>query len=118
MSEGMAVIEFPFGVMCLKFDVHVASADAPILLGLPHMDLLGIYFNNLDDRLVHPESGHSITTIRLVGHAFVQRNPHIKCHFTNIELCRLRRHFGYPSTDKPYHLLECVDVDSINDDAR
>lgn len=69
------------------------------------MDRLGIYFNNLDDRLVHPDSEQSALTTRQFVHAFVQWNPHIVCHYTDVELPLLHRRFGDPSFDKLHKLL-------------
>lgn len=58
MSEGTATIEFPLGDMWPEFDVLVVLADVLILHGLRHMDRLGIYFENFNNVLVHPATGH------------------------------------------------------------
>lgn len=62
----------------------VVKADVPVLLGLPQMDLLGIYLNNLENRLMPAAYRQSVPMTLLFGHAFLQWNPHIACHFTTI----------------------------------
>lgn len=59
-----------------------------------------MYFNNVTNQLVHPESGYSATTVLFRGHAYVKWDPHIQTYFTTKELHRLHRRFGDPSTDK------------------
>lgn len=117
-SKGTANISFPLGDLWLSFDVHIVTADVPILLGLPHMDELGIYFNNLTDEIVHTASGQSIKAIRKFGHAFIQWNPFLSCHFTKVELRRLHRRFGHPHVDKLINLLERSEVDSVTPETR
>lgn len=116
MSKGMAIIDFPPGDICLSFDVHIASADVQILLGLPHMDRLGICFKKLDDLVVHPESSKSSWTFRLFGDAIVQRNPHILCTLRMSNFVLYIVILDTPSAEKLFILLDRAEADSINAD--
>lgn len=58
---------FTFGEWWFSFDVHIVTADFPLLLGMTDMDRPGIYFNNLEDLLVHPSSGKKVSTTLLFG---------------------------------------------------
>lgn len=49
------------------FDVHVVSADGAIFLRLAAIDLLGLYFNNIDDSLTCSESSDSSPTVCWFG---------------------------------------------------
>lgn len=71
IPEGTSTIEFTIGDMWLEFDVHVASADVLIFLGLPHMGHPGKYFDNLNDFVGHPATGQKKSTTRKFGHTFV-----------------------------------------------
>lgn len=118
MSENTALTEFLLGDMWLKIDVQFLLADVLIILQLPPMHLIGICFNNLDDQPICSTSRQSVSAICLFGHAFVQRDLHVICHFSTVKLQHLHRRFGHPSTEKLYPVLERTDVDSINADTR
>lgn len=64
ISKGTACINFPMGNMWLSFEIHIITADIPIILGIQDMDRLGLYFNNLSNNVIHPASGFSIPTVR------------------------------------------------------
>jgi hypothetical protein len=64
-SIGSVRIQTPIG----NVEFHVVQADTPFLLCLADMDALGVYYNNLSDRLVTPEK--SIPVIRRFGHPFL-----------------------------------------------
>lgn len=57
MSDGNALVEFLLGDRWLHLEVYVGSTDITILLELPYMEKLALYFKNLDNRLVHAPLG-------------------------------------------------------------
>ena len=50
-SIGSVTIKTPIG----KIEFHVLEADTPFLLCIDDMDVLGVYYNNVDNMLVTPE---------------------------------------------------------------
>lgn len=95
-------------------DVHVVTADVSLLLELPDMDRLGIFFNNLEDLLVNALYEKTVSTTCLFGHAFIRWKPHMNCHFTELELRGIHRRFGHSSTQKLYKLLNRAALDAVH----
>lgn len=57
MSKVLAQICFPAEDIWLHFDSNVAEADVTMLIRIKDMNCIGVYFNNLTNRLHHPKSG-------------------------------------------------------------
>lgn len=68
------------------------------------MDDMGIYLDNLSNLIHHPKSGRCIPVIRKFGNSFVTWNPFRECFFSELQLRRLHRRFGHPSTEKLLNL--------------
>jgi hypothetical protein len=121
-SIGSVRIQTPIG----NVEFHVVQTDTPFLLCLADMDALGVYYNNLSDRLVTPEK--SIPVIRCFRHPFLfwedsleplisesfAQNP---CLLTAAELNRLHRRFGYPAADRLHKLLERAGHENVHKQA-
>ena len=71
-SVGRARVKFPINGIVLEFSLHVIEDNVPILLSLADMDRLGIYFNNLTNRLIHCASKESTFVQRAYGHPFIR----------------------------------------------
>lgn len=114
-SQSTALISFPIGSIAITFAVHILKeADVLLITGTEDMDHWGIYYNNISDRLIHPETGQFAHVVREGQHAFVTWNPPTKCYYTTSELKRLRRCFGYPNTNKLMNLLGKADLDAVD----
>lgn len=101
---------FSINGILLDFEIHIIEDDLPILLSLADMDRLGIYFNNLTNRLVHHHSKQFTIVKRLFGHPFIQWDPLQQAVFRYTELKRLHKRFGHPHGDKLYNLLKRADL--------
>lgn len=113
-SCGVANIAIPVGNLWVAFNTHIVDADVPTLLCIDDMDRLGLFYNNLTNKLIHPASGAHSDVVRVQGHPFIQWNERIETHFTHAELQRLHRRFGHPHVDKLYNLLKRSEVSNVN----
>jgi hypothetical protein len=111
-SVGSAKVSTPIGQVVF----HIMDAKTPFLLCLTDMDKLGVYFNNLENKLVTPK-GHAVPVVRRFGHPFLLWNDSLQsfiiesfnytsCYLTNTELQRLHRRFGHPSVARLQKVLE------------
>lgn len=100
------------------FKIHIVEADVPILLSIDDMGRLGIYLNNLTNKLEHPKSGEKADITRTHGHPFVLWNTTIRCFFPDMGLKRLHRRFGHPSTDKLMNLLRRSGLNDVDANTR
>lgn len=114
VSEGTAEVSFPFNKLCFKISMHIVPEDVQLLLSLADMDLLGIFYNNIEDKLFHNASGESITVTRFYDHPFLHSNPVLQCLFAEKELRRLHHRFGHPKADKLHHLLKRSELESVD----
>lgn len=117
-SLGRAAIDFPLGPIWTTIEIYILPRFIPILLSLRDMDKLGVYFDNIDNLLVHKQSNMSQTVERHFGHAVINWNPHLQCAFTEAQLRRLHRRFGHPSANKLVNLLEKSDTDEATQETR
>lgn len=117
-SSGVAIILFPIGQLWFSFEAHIVDADVPILLCIDNMDSPGIYLDNLRNLLIHPASNQNAVVTRTNGHPFVHWNAHLKCMLTSVELRRLHRRFGHPSTYKLINLLERSEIQHLGPETR
>ena len=118
-SKGTALLRIPFGSTIFEVDVHILpDTDVPILLSLQDMDSLGIYFDNLTNRLHHKVSNEYESIERFYGHPFYKWSNMMQCFYTESELRRLHRRFGHPGTDKLFNLLKEADVQAVSPKTR
>jgi hypothetical protein len=94
-SIGSIRVDMPIGTA--KF--HVVDADTPFLLCLQDMDKMGVYYNNISDRIVHP--GGSYPIVRRFSHPFVVWDAQTAiAYLTEPELRQLHRRFGHPAVER------------------
>ena len=123
-SIGSVKIDTPVGTV----QFHIVDSHTPFLLCLRDLDRLKVYFDNLQNALVGPSPGQKTPVIRRFGHPFLvwdlfytallydsfNANP---CFLTDVELRRLHRRFGHPSSTRLHRLLtragHDTDVDTI-----
>ena len=117
-SVGRARVKFPIKNIMLEFSVQIVDDDLPILLLLADMDRLGIFFNNLQNHLIHHHSKERTINSRFFGHPFIRWDPLQQCFFTYTELKRLHKRFGHPHTDKLYNLLQRAGVSNVDSETR
>lgn len=105
-SIGHVDVKLPFG----KVTFHVMPADTPFLLGLADMDRIGVYFDNIDNRLVRKSDSKFHLVARKFGHPFLTfHTPEESMAFhqlTEKELRRLHKRFGHPSTRKLQNVIQ------------
>lgn len=118
ISSGVGNIVSPVGKLWMSFDLNVANADTPILLSIDDMDRLGIYLLNLDNVLVHRNSGETTKITRVNGHPYLQRNTEITSYFTFPEIKRIHRRFGHSHVDKPINGLKRLEISTIKTETR
>lgn len=47
--------QIPIDDVWLSFDINVVDADVPILIHIDYRDRIGVYFNNLTNRIYIPD---------------------------------------------------------------
>jgi hypothetical protein len=109
-----------------EVEFHVILTKTPFLLSLADMDKLGVYFNNLTNRIVTPTG--EVPVVRRFGHSFLLWDTALRsfitesftCNpyfLTSVELRRLHRRFGHPSVSRLKNVLKRaghdVDVDTL-----
>lgn len=80
--------------------MHIIDEDVPILLSLGDMDLMDIFYKNIESKFRHQENGKIATVTCFYEISFLHLHPLMECPFTEAELRRLHRRFGHPKTDK------------------
>lgn len=118
MSLGIAPINFPVGPMWLTCNAHIVDANTPILMSIDDMDLLGIYLNNLQNVLIHAKSGLKAPVNRIRGNPFLWWNTYMSSFLTTVELRRLLRRFGHPSTETLMNILNRAGIEDIGPNTR
>ncbi|KAI0994365.1 hypothetical protein K3495_g13815 [Podosphaera aphanis] len=91
-SLGSIKVQSPVG----EITFHVVKADTPFLPCLKDIDRLGVYFNNLDNKLIQNKISSQTTN----------DIPLMHCFLTDQELRQLHRGFGHPSAHRLYRLLQ------------
>lgn len=97
----------------LQVSMNIIDEGIPLLLSLADMDHIGLFYNNLQDRLIHPASGQFVKVTRFHDRLFLTRNPITSCLFTELELRRLQRRFGHPRPDELYNLLKPSELPDV-----
>ena len=71
-SLGVATISFPLKDQKLSVSIHILDEDLPLLLSLADMDRLQLYYNNVEDKLIHTVTGNSMDISCCFGHPFLK----------------------------------------------
>lgn len=82
------------------------------------MDRLAVYLNNLENTLVHQDTGVKTRINRVMAHPFIQWDTCISCMLSVVDLKRLSRRFEHPITDKLMKLLERSNIADIGPESR
>lgn len=70
-SRSIAMITFLLKHLSFKVKMHIVDDDVPLLLSLAGMNRISIFYNNLKEKLVHPESGEVTTISGFYDHPFL-----------------------------------------------
>ncbi|KAK1914262.1 hypothetical protein P3342_007508 [Pyrenophora teres f. teres] len=110
VSLGDVNVQTPVGM--IKF--AVMPTNTPFLLCLDDMDRHSIYFNNVDNMLVHQSKEYPI--VRKWGHPWLLLNKHETAtqYLTEGELQQLHRRFGHPAAARLYKVLVKAGHDDID----
>ncbi|KAF7578000.1 hypothetical protein PtrM4_022400 [Pyrenophora tritici-repentis] len=110
VSIGDVNVQTPVGV--IRF--AVMPTNTPFLLCLDDMDRHGIYFNNVDNTLVHQSKEYPI--VRKWGHPWLLLNKQETAthYLTEGELQQLHRRFGHPAAARLYKVLVKAGHDDID----
>lgn len=118
-SHGTAPIHFPLGATTVTFQAHILQeVTVPLLIFIDEMKLWGIYFNNIENTLVHTPRDQCINIKREGAHPFILWSLVINCHYTTTELSRLHRRFGHPHAEKLLQLLRKASLDNVTKTTR
>lgn len=112
-SKGIVNITLTFNNLMIKVKMYNIDEDIPLLLSLANMDQADIFYINLYDKLIQPESGEVFSVTRFYPHPFLLWNPFMSCVFTETELRRLHRRFGHANSEKLYNLLKQCELPDI-----
>jgi len=109
-SIGNIDVETPFGII----QFAVMPTNTPFLLYLADIDRHRIYFNNIDNTLVH--QGNNYPVVRKWGHLWLLlSNQEIAVHYlTEKELRQLHRRFGHLAVERLYKVLSKAGHDDID----
>jgi hypothetical protein len=106
-------VETSFGT--IRF--AVMPINTPVLLCLANMDRCGVYFNNINNILVHNGKKHPI--VRKWGHSWFLLDDAeitaVHCHFTETKLRQLYRRFGHPAAERLCRVLARAGYKNINE---
>jgi hypothetical protein len=110
---GTVAVETPFGT--IRF--AVMPINTPFLLCLADMNRCGIYFNNINNTLMHNGKKHPI--VCKWGHLwFLLDNAKITAvyyYFTETELRQLHRRFGHPAAERFCRVLARARYENVNE---
>jgi hypothetical protein len=106
-------VETPFGT--IRF--AVMPINTPFLLCLANMDRCGVYFNNINNTLMH--NGKEYSIVRKWGHPwFLLGNAEttaVYYHLTETELRQLHRRFGHSAAERFCRVLARAGYEDINE---
>jgi hypothetical protein len=110
---GTVAVETPFGT--IRF--AVMPINISFLLCLTNMDRCGVYFNNINNILVHNGKKHFIVrkwkhSWFLLGDAKITA---VHCHFIETELRQLYRRFGYFAAERFCRVLARAKYENVNE---
>lgn len=55
----MAKVIFLLGLLRLEFEIHAVDADVSVLLFFHGVDRLEVFYNNMNNLLIHPRSNEA-----------------------------------------------------------
>jgi hypothetical protein len=106
-------VETPFGTICFA----VMPINIPFLLYLANIDRCGVYFNNINNTLVH--NGKKYSIVCKWGHSwFLLGNAEttaVHCHLIKTELQQLHRRFGHPAAERLCRVLARAGYENVNE---
>jgi hypothetical protein len=110
---GTIAVKTPFGT--IRFAVMLINT--PFLLCLANMDCCGIYFNNINNTLMHNGKKHPIVckwehSWFLLGNAEITA---VYCHFIETELRQLHQRFGHPAAERFCRVLARAGYEDVNE---
>jgi hypothetical protein len=95
----------------------VMLINTPFLLYLADINRDNVYFNNINNTLMHNGKKHSI--VRKWGYSwFLLNNAEITavhCHLIETNLRQLHRRFGYPAAERFYRVFARAGYEDINE---
>jgi hypothetical protein len=107
------VVETRFGT--IRF--AVMPINISFLLCLANMNRCGIYFNNINNTLVHNGKKHPI--VRKWGHSWFllgnAKTTAVHCHLTETELRQLYRRFGHSAAKRFCRVLARAGYENVNE---
>jgi hypothetical protein len=110
---GTIAVETPFRT--IRF--AVMPINTSFLLCLADINYCGIYFNNINNTLVH--NGKKYSIVRKWGHSwFLLDNAEttaVHCHLTEMELRQLYRRFGHPAAERFCRVLARAGYEDVNE---
>lgn len=98
--------------------MHVAKADVPILVCIDDMNVIEVYLNNLENKLVCSASVTTAAIERKHRHPFLVLPASSSTVFTTVELKRLHRRFRKQSHDKLANQPERANVEYVSYESR
>lgn len=113
-SRETAQISFPFNNLILQVKIRIIEKDVSLLLSLADPDRLGVFYDNIDDKLVHKQNGDTAIVTRFHDHLFLHWNPIIQFLFTENDLRRLHRRVGHPKSDELHNLLKRSELKNVD----
>jgi hypothetical protein len=106
-------VKTPFGTICFA----VMPINTPFLLCLADMNRCDIYFNNINNILVHNGKKHPI--VRKWGHSWFLLDDAeitaVHCYFTETELRQLYRRFGHSAVERLCRVLARAGYKDVNE---
>ena len=104
-SLGQATIRFPIDDKTFfEYESEVVDVDIPVIFGLDSMKKHGWEGGEVRNVMQHVDSRKTIRLVHKLGHLWREWN----CSdilFTKVDLMKLHRRFGHPSSGKLYNLL-------------
>lgn len=98
-SLGTVRIRVPVSpTLYADLSVDVVDLDVPFLFGLDMFDELGLYVNNVEDRLKCDRRAIATPLVRKGNHIYLEWGN--EAHYTTTELDRLHRHFAHPHPER------------------
>ena len=111
VSLGDVKVDTPFGEIIFA----IMPTNTPFLLCLADMDRHRIYFNNIDNVLVHEMKGYPV--VRKWGHPWLlleDNQATAAYHLTETELTQLHRRFGHPAAKRLHNVLSKAGHDDVD----
>lgn len=99
-------ISFHIGNLWMFFKLHTVDVSTPILLPIYDKNQLRVFFQNLDNFLLHRDSGDTAHIVRPGGRPYLRSSTGVASHFLFSELRELHPRFFHPHVDKLVDFLK------------